>query len=241
MINNMINRRTLSAGFVLAFIATASVPLAAGSVAVTPSSSGNDTSRIQQAIDNSTGEVHFAAGSYVLRGPLHLRGSQTYSGEGSWDSRRGSVLVQQVTGSPIFSVDGLVSSVTITGLAFDGISGASARGIAGSSAQAVLADSIVRDSFLAECIDVAMQATRIEHNSFGLNGGSIGPKHRHTHTVSAGEALETNANWIVGNHFSQAQGGESVLFENGAKLHIEGNDFQGNAADTTLSFLRLEP
>jgi hypothetical protein len=143
----------------------------------------------------------------------------------------------QLLGAPVFAVDGMITSVTISALTFDSSPGAAARGIAGSTPRAVLADSMVRDSYflagLSECIDVVMQATRIEHNSFGLNG-ALGQTHRHIHSVSAGVAFETNDNWIVGNHFSSARGGESVFFENGGKLHIFGNDFQGNAADTTL-------
>jgi hypothetical protein len=214
------------------------VAAAHASITINPGLDADDSVRIQTIIDNSTGDVHFAAGVYNLMGTVHLRGNRTYIGEGSWDSRYGSVLVQHTPGLPIFTVDGLIGSVSIVGLTFDSSPNIGGRGIAGSTAQAVLANSIIRDSYfltgLSECIDVAMQATRIEHNSFGLNGGSIGPQHRHIHSVSAGAALETNANWIEGNHFSQATGTESVLFENGGKVHFVGNDFQGNAAQTTI-------
>src|SRR6202007_3016371 len=99
----------------------------ANSVTITPGLGGDDTARIQQAIDHSTGAVHFEAGVYKLNGLLHLRGSRTYIGEGSWDSHYGSVLLQQTSGAPVFSVDGLVSSVIIIGLTFDGAPGADAK------------------------------------------------------------------------------------------------------------------
>ena len=233
----------IGASSILPQIATAQTPAAAyaaeaDSVTISPGSGGDDTVRIQQAIDHSHGAVRFSAGLYKLNGPIHLRGSRTYIGEGSWDPRYGSVLMQQASDAPIFSVEGQISSVTIIGLTFDGAPGADAKGIAAGNSNALLAASTVRDSYfltgLAECIDVPMILTRIERNQFGANGGSISPKHRHIHSVYPDAEGQTNANWIVGNLFRSAQGSESVLFESGVQLHIIGNDFESNDADTTL-------
>jgi hypothetical protein len=204
-------------------------------VVITPSPSGGDTPRIQQTIDNSTGEVRFKAGLYLLDGPIRLQPNRSYVGEGSFDPRYGSVLRQRRFGAAVFELPVLMS-VTITGLTFDGAPGANAKGISASIPSAVLANSVIRGNHfltsLAECIDAPMQSTRIENNFFGINGGAIGPMHRHIHSVTS--AMDTNNNWIVGNHFSSAAGGESVLFEGGAKVHFVGNDFQANAASTTL-------
>src|SRR5690242_5801005 len=79
-------------------------PGLAASVTITPGRGGDDTDRIQRAIDNSTGAIHFAAGVYNLYGPLVLRGglrrSRTYTGEGSWDPQYGSTLLQHTAGAP---------------------------------------------------------------------------------------------------------------------------------------------
>src|SRR5690242_18265002 len=113
----------------MAQMPTAAYAAQANSVTIDPGTGGDDTARIQHAIDQSTGAVVFKAGLYKLSGPLHLKGSRTYIGEGSWDPRYGSVLRQQASGAPIFSVDGQVFSVTIIGLTFDGAPGTDAKGI----------------------------------------------------------------------------------------------------------------
>jgi hypothetical protein len=214
---------------------------AQASVTISPGLSGDDTARIQQAIDNSTGAVHFEAGVYKLHGSVHLRANRTYTGEGSWDPRYGSVLTQMAgTAVPIFSVDGLIGSVTIIGLTLDGAAGTSAKGIAAAPgvSTALLANSTIRDSYflagLAECIDTPLVGTRIERSQFGLNGGSPAPTQRHIHSVYPDQNPESNANWIVGNQFSSARGGESVLIESGVQLHLAGNIFEGNQADRTV-------
>jgi hypothetical protein len=240
--------RVIVTGWAALQTGSTGMAMAAASVTISPGGGGDDTSRIQQAIDKSgsSGAVRFEAGIYKLSGPLHLRANRTYIGEGSWDSRYGSVLFQQASGAPIFVVDGLVGSVTITGLTFDGAIGANAKGIAGGSRDALLANSTLRDNYfltgLAEGIDTPMQSTRIERNQFGLNGDPNNrlAKRRHIHSASppllstADPGVDSNANWIVGNHFSSAIGSESVLFDQGVQLHIVGNRFEGNEADTTL-------
>jgi hypothetical protein len=212
----------------------------AADLTIAPGTGADDTGRIQQAIDHSTGAVRFASGVYKLHGPLILRANRTYVGEGSWDSRYGSVLTQLTPGAPIFSVEGLIGSVTIIGLTFDGAPGTNAKGIAAATGNttALLANSTLRDNYfltgLAECIDTPLVGTRIERNQFGLNGGSIGLTHRHIHSTYPNQSPESNANWIVGNQFSSAQGGESILIESGVQLHITGNRFEGNTASRTL-------
>jgi len=236
----------MTAGLVPLQIATAqtltetiSPAMSAASVTISPGLGGDDTARIQHAIDNSTGAVRFEAGVYKLNGPLHLRGNRTYIGEGSWDPRYGSVLLQQKFGAAIFSVEGFTNSVTIIGLSFDGAPGTNAKGIAAGNSTAVLSTSVLRDNYflagLAEGIDTSMVATRIERNQFGLNGPfGLATTRRHIHSVYPGGQLQTNANFIVGNGFGYAKGSESLLFEAGVKLHILDNTFQNNDVDTTL-------
>src|SRR5262249_22266257 len=78
----------------------------------------DDTSRIQKAIDSSTGEVFFEAGTYQLTRPLRLKSARSYRGEGRWDPRYGSVLIQQTPGEAVFTFDGTLGSVTISGPTF---------------------------------------------------------------------------------------------------------------------------
>ena len=212
----------------------------AGETVISPCSCGDDTASIRRAIAISrSGAIRFQAGVYNLYGSLRLRGNLSYtSARGSWDAHNGSVLVQNTPGAPIFAVDGQVYSANVTGLTFDGAPGTNAKGVAGANSQSLLATSTIRDSYflagLAEGIDVAMVLTRIERNQFGVNGGgAVASTRRHIHSTFP-QAAQNNANWVVGNLFRSAQGTESVLFESGAQLHIEGNDFEANNADTTL-------
>jgi hypothetical protein len=195
----------------------------------------DDTARIQKAIDSSTGEIFFEAGTYQLTRPLRLKSARSYRGEGSWDSRYGSVLIQQTPGEAVFTFDGTLDSVTISGLTFGG---ARAKGIAAASPTGLLANSTIRGNYfytdLSDCIDAPMVLTRIERNQFGLHGTNIYEKHQHIHSVYFGDVVGTNANWVVGNQFSSARGGQALLFEQGAQLHIVGNQFEGNQADATL-------
>ncbi|MFL6450878.1 MAG: hypothetical protein ACJ746_24835 [Bryobacteraceae bacterium] len=91
----------------------------------------------------------------------------------------------------------------------------------GRNSTALRANSTVRDSYfltpLAECIDVPTVLTRIERNQFGINGGPIGSKHRHIHSLYPDSEGLSNANWVVGNLFRSAQGSASVLFESGVQ------------------------
>lgn len=207
------------------------------SVTVSPSNGNqDDTARLQKAIDETDGRLVFDAGTYRLKRPLHLRSARAYVGAGSWDSRYGSILIQQTPGEAIFAIDGPVDSVTIGGLTFGG---ARAKAIAAGNATALLASSTISGNHfytdLSECIDVPMVLTHIERNQFGLHGSAIYERHRHIHSVYPGDVVGTNANWVVGNQFSSARGGQSVLFEQGAQLHILGNQFEANEADTTLT------
>ena len=54
---------------------------AQASVTISPGMGPDDTNRIQQAIDSSTGAVHFEAGIYKLHGALHLRPNRSYIGQ----------------------------------------------------------------------------------------------------------------------------------------------------------------
>jgi hypothetical protein len=209
-----------------------------------------DTTRIQYVIDNtvSNGAVYFKPGLYKLNGPIHLRGGRTYIGAGGPDAHSGSVLMQMATNSPksdpglpIFSVEGQIYQVRIIGLTFDGLPGVNARGIAAGDSAGILLISTIRDNYfltgLSECIDVPMEVTWIERNHFGVNsvnGGWIGNRHRHIHSIYPGVEEQTTANWVSKNLFAKARGSESVLFESGVQLHITDNQFENNGADTTL-------
>jgi hypothetical protein len=89
-------------------------------------------------------------------------------------------------------------------------------------------------SGLTECIDVPRILTWIDGNYFGERGSTISSAHRHIHSVYPGSEDQTNANWVVNNVFTAAEGSESVLFEAGLQLNIRNNVFKNNDADATL-------
>src|SRR5260370_35907307 len=104
---------------------------------------GMSTREIQQKLQGSTGAVYFSPGVYWLTDSLPVQSGRTYIGAGSPDPRLGSILIQTATdssglGLPIFIVGANCpqnppSTVTITGLTFDGVSAANARAIAAGS------------------------------------------------------------------------------------------------------------
>jgi hypothetical protein len=228
-------------------------PLPVGMITVSAGGVGDDTDRLQYAINTAQSGVFFKAGMYTLTRPLRLRSGLTYAGEGGFWTPYGSVLKQVGTPNPvapgnaIFSVEGTVSNVTIIRLTFYADPALKARGIAAADSTSLLRNSTLRDNYfltdLAECIDTPMVATRIERNEFGQNGGSFGPRHRHIHSVNPGLVPYPSDNWVVGNVFRWAccetapgpgQSTESVYFESSVPLHITGNNFETNDTDTAL-------
>jgi hypothetical protein len=264
--NSMVGQPLLPEGSVI--ISPRFIPPDASSECIgSPASADDDSARIQQAIEIARGTVFFKAGCYYLKRSLRLRSGLTYLGEGSWQPRYASTLIQTASpdpvtglGLPIFSVDGVVQSVAIVGLAFDAPFVTKAKGISAANPDALLANSTIRGNYflieLAECIDTAMVSTRIERNGFGTNGGDLAYTqylnqggiplhHRHIRSVYSGgrPVPNTGENWIVDNVLRSAccettpgssTASESMLFESRVPLHIIGNDFEAGDADTTL-------
>jgi len=249
--------------FIMAMVAGAPPLLRVAAAQVPPYSTivnpGMRTEEIQQAINSGSGAVYFMPGLYKLTGPLCLNSTgRTYVGPGSSDPRVGSVLMQTsppdpITGLgvPVFAVDRAITSVTISGLAFDGAPGVNARGIGavdprqchhtGDPNGGFLFISTISGSYfltgLAEGIDIPMQITAIEGNHFGVdsvNAGWIGSTHRHIHSFYAYAPGQTTEIRVINNTFARAKGAESVLFESGTQLEMIGNEFQDNDARTTL-------
>jgi hypothetical protein len=165
----------------------------------------------------------------------------SYVGEGGGDLIHGSVLYGTL-GQPIFTFDQNLDFVNITGLTFDGPVGGriGTKGIAAIEGRWIY-NSIIRDNYfsthLAEAIYAPMQSTRIERNHFGTAGDIPSWPHRHIYSVppsSSTGAQVTNQNWIAYNQFFHATGPESIRFEQGAQLHIVGNQFELNDAEATL-------
>jgi hypothetical protein len=142
-------------------------------------------------------------------------------------------------GQPIFTFDQDLDSVTISGLTFDGpeVKGG-AKGIANDSGNWLI-NSTIRDNYfsthLSEGIYTPMQSTRIERNHFGTAGDVPTWPYRHIYSVPLFPPRgATNQNWIVYNQFFHAFGPESIRFEQGAQLHIVGNQFEKGHSSTAL-------
>ena len=202
----------------------------ASGVTVDPTGVVDSYLGIQAALNYAAGKykVYIPGGIYKVGSPITLPNyTYLYGDTGTYAS---SVLLG--AGSSIFTY------ASLTHCYFDSVTfGASENGCTAfkQTTDFAYTDNTVwhNCSFLmslSDCIYGNLILCKIDVNTFGFQGGYVSGQTVHHHITSTGRnGFDSNLNFLLRNKFYGAKGQvESVRFEYGRGLYMEGNDWEAN-------------